>query len=86
MNVVVINGRENARVIWNATGGYVTVGADAEIIGAVMAHGYVTTGANSVVVGVGDSCGGAVYSASSYVSFGAGAPVRTGCPAYVIYS
>jgi hypothetical protein len=41
----------------------------------------VTTGATSVVVGVGDSCGGAVYSASSYVSVGAGATVGTGCAA-----
>ena len=88
VNVVVKNGTPSTRVIWNA-GNYISVGAGANIIGTVMAHGYVSTGATSTVLsGVRaydhetdeyfDTCGGAVYSATSYVSVGAGATVGTG--------
>jgi hypothetical protein len=78
VNVVVINGGANARVIWNATGGYITIGAGADIVGTVMAHTYVSTGAFSVLSGPLNTCGGAVYSATSYVSVGAGATVGAG--------
>jgi hypothetical protein len=88
VDVVVVNGTPSTRVIWNATGGYISVGAHANIIGTVMAHGYVSTGAYSTLSGVFgifveddeffDACGGAVYSATSYVSVGAGATVGTG--------
>ena len=54
-----------------------TVGAGANIIGTVMVYGYVGTGAYAVVGGVGSSCSGAVYSATSCVSVGAGATVGT---------
>jgi len=76
VNVVVINDpSNNARVVWNA-GNYITVGANADIVGTLMANGYVSTGASSVVSGGGlGPCGGAVYSATSYVSLGAGATV-----------
>jgi predicted acyltransferase (DUF342 family) len=91
VDVVVLGGTPSTRVIWNA-GNYITVGAGANIIGTVMSHGYVSTGANSTLSsGVGgyypvgdgvdayfDTCGGAVYSATSYVSVGAGATVGTG--------
>ena len=78
-NVAVTNGGSNARVIWNVTGGYVTVGAGAKVVGTVMAYGYVSTGANAVLSGAGASCGG-VYSVASYVSIGAYATVGTpGC-------
>lgn len=65
-------------VVWNATGGYVTLGAGANIVGTVLAKGYVSTGANSTLSGPGNTCGGAAYSASSYISIGAGATLGTG--------
>jgi cytoskeletal protein CcmA (bactofilin family) len=74
VNVVVINGTDKTRVIWNATGGYVSIGASANIVGTILAKEYVSTGANSSVTGVGE-CSGAVYSGASYVSIGAGAVI-----------
>ncbi|MFT5459296.1 MAG: hypothetical protein ACI9K2_005806 [Myxococcota bacterium] len=74
VNVVVINGTDNTRVIWNATGGYISIGANANIVGTILARDYVSTGADSTVTGVGDYCG-AVYSGTSYVSIGAGAAI-----------
>ncbi|MFT5681706.1 MAG: hypothetical protein ACI8RZ_002612 [Myxococcota bacterium] len=76
VDVVVINGTDNTRVIWNSTGGYVSTGAGANIIGTVLAKDYVVTGADSTLSGAGDSCG-AVYSATSYVSIGAGSEIGT---------
>ncbi|MDB4327431.1 ice-binding family protein [bacterium] len=76
VNVVVVNGTANNRVIWNATGGYVSIGANANIVGTILAREYVSTGADSSVSGVG-YCGGGVYSGASYVSIGAGAVVGT---------
>jgi cytoskeletal protein CcmA (bactofilin family) len=75
VNVEVINGTPNTRVIWNATGSYVSVGANANIVGTILARDYVSTGADSSVTGVGDCGGGAVYSGASYVSIGAGAVI-----------
>jgi serine acetyltransferase len=74
VNVVVVNGTGKNRVIWNATGNYVSIGANANIVGTILAKGYVSTGANSSVTGVGE-CAGAVYSGASYVSIGAGAVI-----------
>jgi cytoskeletal protein CcmA (bactofilin family) len=74
VNVVVIGGTDDTRVIWNATGGYVSVGANANIVGTILAKEYVSTGANSSVTGFG-SCSGAVYSGASYVSIGANAAI-----------
>ncbi|MGK0478139.1 MAG: hypothetical protein ACJAQ9_001171 [Ilumatobacter sp.] len=65
-------------VIWNVTGGHVAVGAGAEIVGDIFAKGYVSTGADSKVSGPGNTCGGAVYSATSYISVGAGATLGAG--------
>jgi hypothetical protein len=62
------------QVFWNA-GGYISIGAGANILGTVIAKTYVSTGANSTVNGPSGECGGAVYSQSSYVSVGAGASV-----------
>ncbi|MFT7476433.1 MAG: hypothetical protein ACI81L_003387, partial [Verrucomicrobiales bacterium] len=79
VDVVVVNGGPNVRVIWNAHGGYTSVGAGANIVGTIMANTYVSTGATSDVSGVdSNTCGGAVYSATSYVSIGAGATVGAG--------
>jgi hypothetical protein len=74
VNVVVINETSNTRVIWNVTGGFVSIGANANIVGTILARDYVSTGADSSVTGVGDYCG-AVYSGTEYVSIGAGAVV-----------
>lgn len=76
VKVVVVNS-PNAIVYWNA-GGYVSIGAGADIVGTVMAHTYVSTGAYSVVRGPNNTCGGAIYSATSYVTVGAYATVGAG--------
>jgi len=47
VNVVVLG--DATRVTWNATGTYISVGANANIIGRLLAKGYVSTGANSTV-------------------------------------
>lgn len=75
----VINGTDNTTVVWNSTGGYVSVGENADIIGTVLASTYVSTGAGSIIAGSGTSCGGA-FSGTSYVTVGANATVGgTGC-------
>jgi hypothetical protein len=77
--VKVINTKDSSvTVIWNVTGGYVAVGAGANIVGDIFAKGYVSTGANSTLSGPGNNCGGSIYSATSYVSLGAGAKVQKG--------
>jgi hypothetical protein len=73
----VINASADTSVVWNATGGYVSIGANADIVGTILANTYVSTGAGSMVAGTGSTdnlCGG-VYSATSYVSVGAKATV-----------
>jgi cytoskeletal protein CcmA (bactofilin family) len=70
----VINGDDDTSVVWNTPGGYTSVGADAEIVGAILANTYVSTGAYSTVTGSGTSCGG-VFSATSYVTVGENATV-----------
>jgi LruC domain-containing protein len=75
----VINATDNTSVIWNSTGGYVSVGANANIIGTVLASTYVSTGAFSSLTGSGTSCGGA-FSGTSYVTVGENATVGgVGC-------
>jgi hypothetical protein len=65
-------------VTWNATGGYVSVGAGASIVGTILANGYVSTGAGSTLTGINVDCGGVAFAATSYVSIGADATVGTG--------
>jgi cytoskeletal protein CcmA (bactofilin family) len=73
--ISVINEADNnTSVVWNTPGGYTSVGADAVIVGTILANTYVSTGAFSEVTGSGDSCGG-VFSATSYVTVGANATV-----------
>jgi hypothetical protein len=59
---------QDTRVIWNITGTYISVGADANIIGDLLAKTYVSTGENSTA--------GGAYSATSYVTVGAGAQIN----------
>jgi predicted acyltransferase (DUF342 family) len=68
VNVVMINDTEDTRVIWNITGTYISVGADANIIGDLLAKTYVSTGENSTA--------SAAYSATSYVTVGAGSEIN----------
>jgi hypothetical protein len=75
VEVVVVNGTANTSVIWNAPAGYITVGDGANIVGTILAQTHVVVGANSTLSGADSSCSGAVYSATSYVSVGAGATV-----------
>jgi predicted acyltransferase (DUF342 family) len=75
VNVVMDDPASNARVIWNVSGTYISVGANANIVGTLLAKSYVCTGVDSTVSGVGTSGGGA-FSATSYVTVGAGATVE----------
>jgi predicted acyltransferase (DUF342 family) len=77
VQVRVINATENVVVIWNAGGGYVSFGANADVVGNVLAQEYVTIGAQASILGIGADCGGAMYSATSYITIGAGAIVGT---------
>jgi hypothetical protein len=77
VQVRVVNATENVVVIWNAGGGYVTLGANADIVGNVLAQEYVSIGAQATIVGIGADCGGAMYSATSYITIGAGGIVGT---------
>jgi len=65
---------DNTSVVWNTPGGYTSVGANAKIVGTILANTYVSTGAYSTLTGSGNSCGG-VFSATSYVTVGANATV-----------
>jgi hypothetical protein len=77
VNVVVVNGTQNTRVMWNAAGNYASIGANANILGMILANSYVSVGADSTLGGAGDSCG-ALFSANSYVTLGAGATIGSG--------
>jgi hypothetical protein len=72
VHVVIDNAPQGSqpRVIWNVTGTYISLGADADIEGILMAKTYVSTGAHS-------TARGGAYSASAYVSTGAGSTVGT---------
>jgi hypothetical protein len=76
VNVVVINENtspySHVSVIWNVTGTYISLGANANIVGTLLAKSYVSTGANSTAPG-------GAFSATSYVAVGAGATVGTKC-------
>lgn len=59
-------------VTWN-TGGYASVGEQAEMIGTVFAGGYISTGVDSVITGANTPSGdynGGLFSATSYVTIG----------------
>jgi hypothetical protein len=75
VQVIVVNSTANTSVVWNAPAGYITVGDGANIVGTILAQTHVVVGANSTLSGADSSCSGAVYSATSYVSVGAGATV-----------
>jgi hypothetical protein len=68
VNVVMINDTEDTRVIWNINDTYISVGANANVIGDLLAKTYVSTGENSTV--------GGAYSITSYVTLGAGSEIN----------
>jgi predicted acyltransferase (DUF342 family) len=59
-----------ATVIWNVQGTYISLGAQAEIEGLLLANTYIATGAESKVTG-------GAYSTTSYVFVGAEAEIGT---------
>jgi hypothetical protein len=61
---------EGSRIIWNVQDTYISLGAEAEIEGMLLANTYIATGAQSKVAG-------GVYSVTSYVFVGAGAEIGT---------
>jgi cytoskeletal protein CcmA (bactofilin family) len=74
---VVLADGNTGSVTWNV-GGYASVGADAEIIGAIFANGYISTGVRATVTDAVSSsqpdCRG-LLSATSYVTIGANSTV-----------
>jgi hypothetical protein len=77
-------GSGSGSVTWNM-GGYASVGAHAEMIGAVFAGGYISTGVDSEISGANApstlgmyeaSYSGGLFSATSYVTIGAGGKVN----------
>lgn len=64
---------EDSRIIWNVQGTYISLGAEAEIEGVLLANTYIATGAKSKVTG-------GAYSATSYVFVGAEAEIGTTTP------
>lgn len=61
------------RVIWNVPGTYISLGAEADIEGLLLANTYIATGAESFVKG-------GAYSATSYVVVGAVADITDAQP------
>jgi predicted acyltransferase (DUF342 family) len=60
----------NSRVIWNVKDAYISLGAEADIEGLLLANAYISTGEKSKVRG-------GAYSATSYVVVGAEAKIGT---------
>ena len=71
--IVLINAGEGASVIWNS-GGYVTLGASAEIVGTIFALNYIVAGADAIITGPNGSNGG-LFAQTGYITLGAGATV-----------
>ena len=71
--IVLTNAGAGASVIWNS-GGYVTLGASAEILGSIFALNYIVAGADAVVSGTNGSNGG-LFAQNGYITLGAGAKV-----------
>jgi cytoskeletal protein CcmA (bactofilin family) len=66
----------DSSVIWNVTGGYATIGANANMRGLILAKGNITSGDSAKLSGVGDYCGGA-FSAKEYITLGASSSFGT---------
>jgi hypothetical protein len=73
-HVVLINAGEGASVIWNAYGGYASIGADAQILGTVYAQNYISVGANTSIAGPNGTNGG-LFTQTGYMTLGAGVHV-----------
>ena len=71
--IVLTNAGAGASVIWNS-GGYVTLGASAEILGTIFALNYIVAGADAIVTGPNGSNGG-LFAQDGYITLGAGAKV-----------
>lgn len=80
---MVLTGGSDVSVTWNV-GGYASIGADAEIVGTILAHGYISTGVRAKVTGAASAsvssepaqsyCGD-LLSATSYITIGASSGV-----------
>jgi hypothetical protein len=53
VEVIVLGADENTRIVWNITGTYVSIGADTDFKGRILAKGYISTGANVTIQSVG---------------------------------
>jgi len=71
--IVLTNAGAGASVIWNS-GGYVTLGASAEILGTIFALNYIVAGADAIITGPNGSNGG-LFTQTGYITLGEGAKV-----------
>lgn len=65
-SVLLINGAQASNVFW-VTGGYMSVGANATLVGNILATTYVTLGANADIKG-------RIFSQTGYILFGTSGP------------
>ena len=78
-NMVLINAGVGSSVVWN-TGGYASLGASSTFLGTILATDYISVGADVDFKNLANSACGGLYSATSYVSIGAGARIGSeGC-------
>jgi Ca2+-binding RTX toxin-like protein len=68
-----VNVGENASVVWNSNG-YASIGADAQVVGTILAQNYISVGANTIITGPNGTNGG-LFAQTDYITFGAGAHV-----------
>lgn len=80
--IELINAGAGSHVFWN-TGGYASLGASSTFLGDIFATDYISVGADAYQKNLlGSACGG-LFSATSYVSVGAGAQIGSGgCSAF----
>jgi Ca2+-binding RTX toxin-like protein len=75
-HIVLINAGEGASVIWNASNGYASIGADATFLGTIFAENYISVGAGTTITGPNGTNGG-LFAHSGLISLGDGAQVGT---------
>jgi hypothetical protein len=69
VKMINVNEGDSAQVIWN-TGGYISIGDGANIVGTMMTDQHIMVGANSTVKSASDSSCAGLYSTASFISVG----------------
>jgi serine acetyltransferase len=78
--IKLVNVTPDSTITWNA-GGYISAGADVDLVGSFFAGSYIITGVSTTLKGVSDSCGG-FFTKTGAVTLGATNSIGTiGCTA-----